>query len=278
MTTCAPTTITWGYDLLTPLLPDLTLGLANENITTVINDRLIPRQAMKYAWSSVNLPEGVYNLVALLLLAPTNPSQFTVIVSAGADISCLSPASASTTPTTTPVSTNIATSPASQSSNLPASLQSPSQSSTTPNTSVRASSRPNPRIIAGAVVGSLVIAAGALTVYLIYRRSLRLKPSTITPLMLSYTQSDGTQTDPRSPTKASLPRPVFPHGTSSQQALLVPRHAAPSQGDLDISIQRATVGGGTPEVVQRLHEMTERVTVIEGQMQTHGLAEAPPGY
>ncbi|KAJ6523896.1 hypothetical protein DFH09DRAFT_1096394 [Mycena vulgaris] len=275
MTTCAPTTITWGYDLLTPLLSDLTLGLVNENITTVINDRLIPRQAMKYTWSSVNLTEGVYNLVALLLLAPTNPSQFTVIVSAGADISCLSPASASNTPTTTPVSTNIATSPASQSSNLPG-LQSPS--SITPNTSVRASSRPNPRIIAGAVVGSLVIAAGALTVYFIYRRSLRLKPSTITPLMLSYTQSDGTQTDPRSPTKASLPRPVFPHGTSSQQALLVPRHAAPSQGDLDILIQRATVAGGTPEVVQRLHEMTERVALIEGQMQTHGLAEAPPGY
>ncbi|KAJ7457326.1 hypothetical protein FB451DRAFT_1509517 [Mycena latifolia] len=254
LTTCAPATITWSYESATPLLPDLTLGLANENITIVITDGLIQRQAQKYTWPSVNLTEGIYNLVALLLLAPTNPSQFAVQVSNGTDTSCLTSASNPARPSAV----------SSSSTDIPAS--SASRSSTTSNASERGSSRPSRGVIAGAVVGALALITGVLTAYFcVYRRSPRRKhPSHDRPLMQNYTQTDlGGLTilvpSVMEPQEAAQPRRdgILPRDASNQPA-----------------------GPENPETVQRLREITERMGFIEERMQDHGLSadEPPPGY
>ncbi|KAJ7472212.1 hypothetical protein FB451DRAFT_1471525, partial [Mycena latifolia] len=195
-----------------------------------------------------------YNLVALLLLAPTNLSQFAVQVSNGTDTSCLTSASNPARPSAV----------SSSSTDIPAS--SASQSSTMSNASERGSSRPNPSVIAGAVVGALTLITGVLTAYFcVYRRSLRRKhPSHNRPLMQNYTQTD-----------SGSPTILVPSVMEPQEAAQ-PRR----DGILPRDASNQPAGPENPETVQRLREITKRMGFIEERMQDHGLSadEPPPGY
>ncbi|KAJ6565834.1 hypothetical protein DFH09DRAFT_1472561 [Mycena vulgaris] len=244
MITCTPAKISWTYTAGTITNDIMRLLMVKDSSIDMITDRVIDLSTGSFTWASVNVTAGNYTLEAEFPADTALSSSLPVSVVNGPNISCLASRSQSSTTRGTSSMNPPATSSATSSPPL--------------NTSNKHTSKTSPGVIAGAVVGALVLIATALIAYLC-RSSNRPGPAV---------------------TVMALDRPVAPGVVESQGAMMSnieglrrdmqSARGPPAQSRVDVQTARGQV-----DMEQQLHEMAERMAQMEAQMQTY---EAPPGY